>query len=342
MYDISFEEANERTLNSHNGEIILVEFNGSHGKSLFKCKEYGHEWMADSWSVWAGNGCPICMPLKLSKKFAFKIEYVREIIENNKCKLISNKYKNSKEKLDVLFECGHQGKISFECFERGVRCAICGNKKRALLQRLSLEEINKRLLEKNLIIVEFLEEYINRNSKITCKCIYGHVETKSISAFLYRNGCTQCSRIKLSLSYSGELGSNWQGGKSSLTSFLKKQIKRWKKDSIKNCNYNCVLCGEGHRFNDVHHLYNFYNIVTDSLSELNLERKNNVFEYSNEELLSIVNKVLEIHYKYPLGICLCRKHHKFFHHEYGLSNNTPQQFEEFKQRIESGELTLPE
>jgi hypothetical protein len=143
-------------------------------------------------------------------------------------------------------------------------------------------------------------------------------------------------------SVSGENASNWQGGKNSLKSFLGKQIVQWKKDSIKECGYSCMLCGDGHRFNHVHHLYNFLNIVNDSLLELNLEKKKIVSDYTKKELLSITNKVLEIHYKYPLGIALCIDHHKLFHKIFGNHNNTPAQFEEFKRRIKSGDIVLPE
>lgn len=337
---LDFNEASKRVFETHGDEIALLEFNGSHKRSLFECKEYGHRWYTLTYSVWKKNGCPFCKLQKLSKKFAFPIEEVKEYIESRCCQLISTEYKNVETKLDVIFECGHQGKISFECFKRGQRCAICGIKKNASAQRLSMEEINRRLSEKNLLFIDFPDGYENRSSDIICKCGFGHIETRKLSTVLKSSGCVQCSNIHMSIIKSGACAPNWQGGKTLLRSFLRKQIIDWKKESIKNCNYACILCGEGHRFKDVHHLYNFYTIIDDALEELNLGKGELVSEYSEETLFLIANKVIEIHKRHPLGVCLCRKHHKAFHHYFGLYDNTPEQFEEFKEKLASGEFIL--
>ena len=339
---ITLEEAKKRIFEVHGDKIELLEYTTAKEKALFHCNICDHDWIALAYSVWDGNGCPMCKPDKLSKIFAFPIDYVREYVESKGCILNSKEYKNSKQKLNITFECGHIGNISFDCFQRGNRCIVCGTKKSHLTQRLSQEELYERLFKKGLYIIEFPGGYVNRNSFITCKCLYNHIETRTLATVLKNDGCVACARIRASINQSGEGGSNWQGGKSRLSVFLQKSIKQWKKDSIANSNYCCELCGEGHRFNDIHHLYNFHNIVTDALDLLNLDKRKTVENYSNEELFIIANKVIELHYYYPYGIPLCRYHHKSFHHFYGISNNTPEQFYEFKERIKSGDLVLPE
>lgn len=338
----SREEAEKRIFQTHGDKIEILEYSHSHGYSLFHCNVCNNEWNALTYSVWGGNGCPKCKLDKLSKRFAFSIDYVKDYIESRGCILNSTEYKNDSQKLNITFECGHTGNMSFECFQRGQRCAICGRKRCNLLLRLPEEELNKRLSEKKLTIIEFPDGYVNRNSLVTCKCELGHIETRPLATVLVSSGCTACTLIRASINQSGEKGSNWQGGKSSLTSFLSKSIKQWKKDSIANSNYCCVLCGEGHRFNDVHHLYNFYNIVTDALDMLGLNRRKSVGEYTEEELSIITDKILELHYSYPYGVALCRYHHKDFHHYYGIHNNTPEQFYEYRDRIMFGDLASPQ
>ncbi len=339
---ITKEIASKRIENIHGDAIILLEYHGTNKKAKLQCKEYGHVWEAVAYSIWNGNGCPKCRNIKISKRQAHPIEYIKNFIESRNCELLSNKYKNVDMKLLILFECGHTGEISFDCFKRGHRCTKCGTNASHLKCRLPEKELKERLSEKELEIIEFPNGYINRKSTVTCKCKFNHIETRSLATVLKTSGCSICAWIRLSVNNKGSKGSNWQGGESSLTAFLKKRIKNWKKESIAYYNYSCALCGLGHRFNDVHHLYNFFNIVNDSLYELNLDKRNSVKDYTNDELFLIVEKVLEIHYRYPLGVPLCRKHHRAFHHWAGIDNNTPEQFYEFQEKIKSGEIVIPE
>jgi hypothetical protein len=132
----------------------------------------------------------------------------------------------------------------------------------------------------------------------------------------------------------GELNPNWRGGISNLYSHLRRNLTKWKLDSAKDCDYKCVLTGK--RFDDIHHLYNFQNIIQETFLELDIEIKDNIGEYSMYEF--ITEKCLEIHYRYPFGVCLQQKVHRLFHEIYGFINNNPEQFEEFKEKYNKGEF----
>jgi hypothetical protein len=337
--NISVKEIEERIYKKHGDNISMKDYKGVHKPANFYCNVCGNNWVTSPVSVYS-SGCKKCATIANAEKYRLKIDDVKKYIEENNCTLLSTEYINTGTKLDILFECGHNGKISFECFKRGQRCAICSKKKMGLSQRIPMEDLLKILQERKIKFIEFPNGYENRNSTIKCICEYGHIEEHKISVILNGTGCSECRLIYSSISQRGELGYNWQGGLSSLTSFLKKQIKQWKKDSIKNCNYHCVICGEGHRFNDVHHLYSFFSIMNESLSELNIENKILVSDFTDEELFLLTNKVIEEHNEHPLGVCLCRKHHKLFHKYFGIYNNTPSQFEEFKQIVASEQQIL--
>lgn len=338
---LSFDEIQEKISQKHKGSITLIEYGGMiRLKSTFLCNICGYEWVTTVHAITKPNytSCPNCALIIKRNKLNHNIEYVRSYIEENNCILISEEYVNVGEKLDVIFECGHEGKISFECFQRGQRCSKCSRTKMAKSQRLSEEDIKNRLYEKNLKFIEFPNDYKNRKSLLTCSCLKcGYTETKTLASFLNVDGCVACRKTETLLITSGSMANNWQGGKSSLTSYLKKCIVPWKKESMMNSGYKCVICGE--KFEDVHHTYNFYNIMMESLDELGLKLENSIQKYTEEQLKQIETLVLQKHKVYP-GVCLCRYHHTLYHKEFGLLNNTPSQFTEFLSRIKSGEIII--
>ncbi|MCE5220090.1 MAG: hypothetical protein LLF98_02180 [Clostridium sp.] len=132
----------------------------------------------------------------------------------------------------------------------------------------------------------------------------------------------------------GELNPNYKGGISVLSLEIRRNIKQWKFDSMKNSNYKCFFTGE--RFDVIHHLYSLDNIIQDALSETKLPLYDSIGWYTQEELQTIIDKCLELHYRYPLGICMQNKYHVKFHLEFGYGNNTPEQFYEFIDNYNKG------
>lgn len=136
-----------------------------------------------------------------------------------------------------------------------------------------------------------------------------------------------------------EKSHHWQGGKTTLTTYLRDMINPWKLDSMKNCGFLCVLSGEKRNWK-IHHLHSFSKIVDETFNELKLDIKPNIGDYTDEEIESISQKILQIHYRYPLGLCIREDLHKLFHSLYGNRSNTPKDFEEFKLRYQAGEFNV--
>lgn len=260
---LSFKEAEERLYKKHKDKISLLNYDIP-DKAIFKCNICNHGWVTKSYSVFSGNGCPNCANLIRRNNYQLPLEKIKDYIESNNCKLLSDKYINQKSKLLILFECGHPYKISFECFKRGHRCP--------------------------------------------CK-------TKSRK---------------------GHLSPNWKGGTGKLRHSFDGIIIQWKKDSAKSCNYKCVITGD--RFNDIHHLYSMKSIIKETLDSLGLTYKSSIGDYSEVEIIKIIDELAITHKKYPLGVCLRKDVHKLFHKIYGNKNFTPKDFYQFKEDYSSLKL----
>jgi hypothetical protein len=122
-----------------------------------------------------------------------------------------------------------------------------------------------------------------------------------------------------------------------LSEFIRRNNVEWKKKSMQNCNYKCIITGE--RFDDIHHTYGLNLILNEVLSHLNIEIKGRIDDYSNDELSSILYTFRIFQSEYPLGVCLKKEIHNKFHSLYGFGNNTIEQWHEFKIKYSNNEFT---
>ncbi len=134
----------------------------------------------------------------------------------------------------------------------------------------------------------------------------------------------------------GKLNGRWQGGRTPLYFELRSEIKAWKIQSMENCHYKCVLTNG--KFDNIHHLYPFKNIVNEVFESLGLDQRRSVSDYTETEFNNIKIMLYELHNKYGLGVCLRKDVHKLFHDLYGYTNNTLGQFREFTLRFKVGEF----
>jgi len=121
----------------------------------------------------------------------------------------------------------------------------------------------------------------------------------------------------------------WNGGVTELNHHLRRKILQWKYDSFNKYKCRCDITNSREKC-QVHHLYNFPDIVCETLEILKLPLHAKIGEYTLMELNLINYTCIELHYKYGLGVCLCEKEHKLFHSIYGRKNNTKKQYDDFK------------
>jgi len=330
------QEIKDRIYFIHDDKISLSNILEGN-KSEFVCNICEYKWITTRSSIFSGCGCKKCGSRSMKEKQKLSIEKVYRFILDNNCVLLDDKYLNYTTPILIRFECNHEYSISFSHFKRGRRCPECGNRRSHESSKLSMEEINNRLLENNLTLIEFPNGYETVKSIINYSCEFGHFNSKTVMDFSRYLSCKICTIERRRKEVQGMGHHNWKGTQS-LKSMGTQNIDEWKLDSAKSCDYKCVITGD--RFDNIHHLYSFNKIVDETLEELNLIKKVKMGEYIQEEILLFIEKLRENHRKYPLGVCLRKDVHKLFHKYYGKTNNYPSQFEEFKSRIQSGEIII--
>jgi hypothetical protein len=151
------------------------------------------------------------------------------------------------------------------------------------------------------------------------------------------------TKKKLSIShmgvFAGKDNPNWQGGISSLNDYLRVRLSDWKFESLKAYEFKCVITGIHSRELEIHHMYNFSEIVKETLDLLSLPITK-VKNYTDDELNEIEKLFNVIHNMHGLGVPLVKELHTLYHKIYGYSENTPDQFEEFKQNYINNRLEV--
>lgn len=119
-----------------------------------------------------------------------------------------------------------------------------------------------------------------------------------------------------------------------LNKYLRGNTYLWKQRSISACNGKCVLTGSSNYV--IHHLYNFQYILKEYFKIYKIQPLENINEYTPDELEYILKTFNEFHDTFPLGVCVDKELHKMFHHYYGKTFNTPEQWDEFKNNYMKG------
>lgn len=285
---------------------------------LVQCDK-GHTYPTYYQCLAAGSKCPKC--------FGKHVDF--EVVKNKFNEMdyifLENSYVSSDTKMKYICN-KHPDEIQYVTWDnlkQDRACRFCGIEKVAESKRLSYKQVQNIFKDKGYILID--ETYKNNTTKMKYKCSKhrNEIQETDLNSVLFsKNTCSACIREN----YSGRNNHLWKNGKSNIINYLRKSINEWKLDSMKNSEYRCIVTGN--KFDVIHHLYSFNKIVDETFDELGLKEFKSINEYTDEELLLIKEKCLEIHYRYPLGVCLSEYVHRQYHSIYGF-DNTPEQFYEF-------------
>ena len=135
---------------------------------------------------------------------------------------------------------------------------------------------------------------------------------------------------------------NYKGGITPISIYLRDLpvVKQWRKDTYIRENSRCQLTGKhvNGGNSDIHHLYGFSLIVLEAHKSHNIQIKPQVKDYTEEELHQLEEYVANWHKDTSNAVLLSEEVHSLFHGLYKCGSNTPEQFEEFRERYMAGEF----
>jgi hypothetical protein len=312
-------------VNLYNYYIVnwIDKYKNGYSKFKLRCPN-NHEFITSVIYFRKNHTCLYC-----SKKVKPTIESVNNKFDKRNLKLLTNKYINNKTKMPYV--CKIHNKeiqyINWDHFHNGGQgCKYCSYEKLSKDKMLDQDFIFNVFKSHNYTLIPY-QIYTGSDSNLYFICNkhpdiiqygdYNHLRQ-------YSNICTCCRYEKTS----GKNHYNWKGGISPLNIYLREHMLSWKYDSAKVFNYRCVITNNK-KYCLVHHLYPFNLILRETLNELLFPLYDEINKYTENDLKLIINKCLEIHYKYPLGVCLTKNIHNEFHKKYGYNNFTPEDFQEF-------------
>jgi len=208
----------------------------------------------------------------------------------------------------------------------GQGCKYCGDERAVIALRLDYNFVKDQFAEKNLILLA--EEHIHTDILVPYICAIHNYEIKYIRprAIINENqGCPECGLAR----HSGENSWNWKGGISNLTDYMRGKLNNWKFDSLQAYNFKCCITGLNDSTLVVHHLHSYTKILEETLSLLNIELKGEINNYTEQELQSIGDKFVELHYFKGFGKPILSSLHKIFHSQMGNLIIDNGEFEEF-------------
>jgi hypothetical protein len=286
-----------------------------------------------------GRRCHKCSKTKRSVSQRTPFDDVKAFIETNNCILLSDEsdYVNRNSNLKLKCPLGHEFVSSIASIKvTNCSCSECTNLRKSKNKRFDGEIVFNSFIIKGLEPNFKPEDYVNAKQKLPYLCLNHKEEGLKYTTFdELQKSKFICKSCYLS-NNDKENHWNWQGGISSLTEHLRSKLSIWKLESLSKYKFKCALTNIHSKDLEIHHLYNFSDIVLEVLENTNLPVKNKIYEYEEDDLKLIESTFEIIHMKYGLGIPLRKGIHVLYHRIYGFKNNSPIEFNQFKSDFING------
>jgi len=172
-------------------------------------------------------------------------EFIKESFEKEECNLITDKYVDSKTRLNYICSNGHEHSIRWNDWQQGQRCQVCAGQAKPTLNQVkdSFNREGYTLLSK---------EYINAKIKLDYICFNGHKRSTIWDNWKRGHKCPICEDI----SKSGSGHPNWQGGLSYEPYCVVWKDKEYKEDIKYRDGHKCLnpYCSKKNNKLHIHHI----------------------------------------------------------------------------------------
>jgi len=167
--------------------LLSNEYKNNKTPLLVKCDK-GHEYTT-TWNRISSKGarCPECDKIKRIEKQTFSYDFVKNIIEKEDYKLLSNNYVKSIMPLKIKCDKGHIFEMTFNNFyNQNQRCPYCAG-----VVKLTYDYV-KKIIENETGYFLLSEKYMNNRKKLKIKCDKGHIFEMTFGDFKQGHRCPIC------------------------------------------------------------------------------------------------------------------------------------------------------
>lgn len=193
-----------KAIKSRNGELLSKFYRNQNTILEVRCVICDNINFVSFHTIWAGNWCRGCNKKRKSEKLKVPYSYVKHIIEERNCTLLSKEYHNNKQKLDVKCNiCNHIWHPIFHNLNGGSGCPRCVKIELAKKFKYSFEYVKSYIEKHNCALLS--NEYVNNRSLLQIKCSRCKYEwTTNFHDFSAGHHCKKCSikRRTVKVSYS--------------------------------------------------------------------------------------------------------------------------------------------
>ena len=339
---ITLEEATKRIDNFYNNTIEILEYTNIRSLMKIRCKNCNTEMIKPAKDVVNGRfSCFICYPRKKKPGTLFSEDRATKELVKKGCVFNSKIPNVGFQKIDILYPCGHINHISYNMFMKINGCGQC-RRDTFYINKYPEENLIKIAENNSLDFIGFTDIYKDGSSIISYKCEEGHITNRMVKDFVKYSTCKTCKNISRALANRGDGSSSWKGGISKIWVAARARLDPWVLRSLKSGEYKCCITGQSDVLIDVHHIRSFKLIAIEALREFGIEDECYYWKTYNDYGEDVLFKIVELNNKYGDGALMRKDIHRLYHKIYGHGNNTEEQFEEFKQRIKSGDIILPD
>jgi rubredoxin len=162
--------------------LLSQDYKNNSTKLDIQCSS-GHQYQATWTNFQQGYRCPYCSRKRVT------YQQVKEQVEQQGYALLSKYYRNSRTKLDIRCDKGHQYQTSWGCIRLGCKCPYCIGK------IVTHQQIKEYIEQQNYTLLS--EHYKNNHTKLDIQCPEGHQYKVKWNDFKSGYRCPYCAKRKI-------------------------------------------------------------------------------------------------------------------------------------------------